>query len=139
MRRSLGLNSPIDSLKKIFDFKKNQIIGASRINDKKGKPTTQVKLVFDKATPTTTLVEQNGVGYVYNLEPSLKHVIRCNKCQVFGHTSKKCRSKTLKCPHCAGPHTQRSAETAKTANVQTAGSPPMELHTQAVLRINSIR
>ena len=112
----LGLNSPIDTLKKIFNFKKNQIIGASRINDKKGKPTTQVKLVFDKATPPTTLTEQNGVGYVHNLEPSLKHVIRCNKCQVFGHTSKKCRSKTLKCPHCAGPHTHAQCKNRKSAN-----------------------
>ena len=51
----LRLNSPIDTLKKIFNFKKNQIIGASRINDKKGKPTTQVKLVFDKATPTNNV------------------------------------------------------------------------------------
>ena len=121
MRRSLGLNSPIDSLKKIFDFKKNQIIGASRINDKKGKPTTQVKLVFDKANPTTTLVEQNGVGYVYNLEPSLKYVIRCNKCQVFGHTSKKCRSKTLKCPHCAGPHTHAQCRNRKNRKCANCG------------------
>ena len=50
----LGLNSTIDSLKKIFDFKKNQILGASQINDKNGKPTTQVKLVFDKANISGT-------------------------------------------------------------------------------------
>ena len=49
------------------------------------------------------------------------HLIRCNKCQVFGHSAKKCRSKTPKCPHCAGPHTHQQCKNRKNRKCANCG------------------
>lgn len=52
------------------------------------------------------------------ITPALLKPLRCNKCQMHGHTTKKCRS-TIKCPHCAEPHSHnqcKNIELKKCAN-----------------------
>ena len=110
----------IDSLKKMFNFNQYSILGASRITDKKGKPTEMIKLTSGTATPHISIVEQTGI-FTHFLEPSLKGIIRCNKCQVFGHPTKKCRAKSPKCPHCAGPHTHNMCKNRKNRKCANCG------------------
>ena len=59
-------------------------------------------------TPKTNIPPSHTQTHrTYALEPSLMHLIRCNNCQVFGHSAKKCRSKTPKYQHRAGPYTHQ--------------------------------
>ena len=78
----INISKTIETLGKLFNFNRYNIVGAMCINDKRRKQNNQVKLTFSLATPPTELTDNTEVGFTYTVEPSLMCLIRCNNCHV---------------------------------------------------------
>lgn len=61
-------------------------------------PAPTATITFKSEEAPIKLVDLNEL-----VSPALLKPLRCNNCQMHGHTTNKCR-KTVKCPHCAAPH-----------------------------------
>ena len=97
--------TPIEGIKKLFNFREQGITEMNRLRDKSGKITNEVKVTFNTACVPHEISRKDGENvFTYILCPSLLQYVRCNKCQKFGHRTPTCTNKIIRCPHCAGPH-----------------------------------
>ena len=82
----------------------NKITSFYREYDHKTKQHSEyIKVTFQSEIMPTMIKTADNI--MHHVLPALYKEVRCNKCQMFGHTTKACRSTSTKCPHCAGPHT----------------------------------
>ena len=121
-----GISVDLDDDKKKLDeikesTKRQGVTFCKRLNrrDKDGKlvPTRTILLFFR----ANKLPESIKLGYEQiPVRAYSEQVVRCYKCQIFGHVAKHCRSSKVRCPRCSEEHTfqecDKKSETPKCAN-----------------------
>lgn len=82
-----GLHSPVpvDSFKRISIKKEGNIIQTR---------TVELKFIATKIPPVISLFNM-----LFEVNPSIRSPVQCNRCLRFGHTQKYCRSE-VRCSHC---------------------------------------
>lgn len=97
----IQIGHTLNEIKELLNAGKNHILNLKRITNKFGKDTCKVIVTFGtKVAPTEIL----GSVYKVTVEPVLLTLVRCNRCQRFGHTTKNCKANFIACPHCASAH-----------------------------------
>ena len=105
---SKGIVSGIDrnlgekTLKQMFGAEKHRITHIERIRDELWNITDKVKTTFNKTIAPITV--GTSITGLFHVIPSFFKVVRCQKCQKFGHGTRQCKAKTPRCARCAGSH-----------------------------------
>ena len=105
---SKGIVSGIDrnlgekTLKQMFGAEKHGITHIERIRDELWNITDKVKITFNKTIAPITV--GTSITGLFHVIPSFFKVVRCQKCQKFGHGTRQCKAKTPRCARCAGSH-----------------------------------
>jgi len=97
-------NAEIESIRQNFEYKNNEKV-----------PTQTASVIFKGDEAPIQLK-----GLIDLVKPVFLAVIRCQKCQMFGHRANNCKNEA-KCPHCAGNHTHNQCfnrRNKKCANCQ---------------------
>lgn len=101
-----------EACERYFQIGKNQIHAINIIPQ-------AVKVTFKSSIIPATITTLDNI--CHQVMPALLTAIRCNKCQKHGHPTAACRTETVKCPHCAGPHSHSECKNKtkkKCANCQ---------------------
>ena len=120
MVNGISTEHDLNDLKQTFTTKVNKINKIERVTTKLGKITNSIKITFASAIAPLKIGSEI-LGF-FNVEPLYHQLIRCNKCQRFGHTTKKCRAEKPRCPHCAKNHTHEECRRKKATICANCGS-----------------
>ena len=110
----------LNDLKKTFSTKENKINNIERVTTKLGRITNSIKITFASAIAPLKIGSEI-LGF-FNVEPLYHQLIRCNKCQRFGHTTKKCRAEKPRWLHCAKNHTHEECRRKNATICANCGS-----------------
>jgi hypothetical protein len=76
-----------------------KVTKAARLSTAKGEKTKAIRLTFEAETLPDQVVIN---AWKFEIRPYVAQVVRCYKCQRFGHTAKNCHAKAATCSNCGG-------------------------------------
>ena len=76
------------------------VIASRRFKNKKDEYTTLIKFETEESIPANTTIFLNGSKRIIRLFGQPNIVLRCLKCQKYGHHISKCKNEA-RCPRCA--------------------------------------
>ena len=89
------MEKDLNELERTFTIDENKINKIERITTKLGKLINTIKITFASAIAPLRIGSEI-IGF-FNVEPFYHQLIRCNGCQRFGHTTKKCKADKPRC------------------------------------------
>ena len=121
---SKGIVSGIDrnlgykTLKQMFGAEKHGITHIEPIRDELWNLTDKVRITFNKTIAPITV--GTSITGLFQVIPSFFKVVRCQKCQKFGHGTRQSKVKTPRCARCAGHIIPMIPTDGIMSNAQTA-------------------
>lgn len=104
-------SGPQKQTKGVLDIPEGQTFESFKSTTEKLPEVTKItKSKNSNSVMATSSSEEAPVSINGNsLRPAFLSILRCNNCQMFGHSTKFCKT-PRKCPHCSGPHTHSACE-----------------------------
>ena len=95
----------------IAELRDQGVVGVQRLRPKNGKPNPAIRLtILGKTIPPSIRAGFQDIS----LRPWRRAPLLCRRCAAYGHLERHCRSDSLQCLRCSGPHTTEDCQTSRT-------------------------